>query len=988
MAKTFLTNINLKGNQLLNAVIQSASSAPTAYAAGQLYFNTADNLFYYSTAAGSGSWVPVGVQYISSVGSNLSVNNGELDLGAKVVITDATQSLSNKTLLGVTVQGDTYFQSAGGAGGQNNYITVDANSGKLYVHSGYGVQVDATGDVVLNPTGAAYVGSVTADNEIATVGGTQTLTNKTIGDELHFVNGGTDGFIAGQAGQLVINANNGLSTTSDGDTTITTTVGNIILNADGDVYKGSATANNRIITVGDIPTLELHIEGTSNQIVLGTDTNNGYTQISLDPETYIKRASDQYPSIMLNANTATISLNDPNTDSRVLDIYNTDANAVIKSGYSLNLESQSGDITLSPSTGIINAVGNELHITKTEYHLGGSNRGAVLAHPTDGSLTVAAINQLVLESHSGNIELNSQNGYTYFNNNLSINSNGEIASQNTDIILSPDSGSVVVNNNLVTDSIISKNGGNDTLNIEAVTLDIATSGVVIGANSTNGALFVQDNTGNHVLSVNTGLASDENYYGYNNYTDTRVINLNGFIKLSSENNPATGFLFVNAQGGSQSVPALHLESTGDLALRAGAHHGQGNIILYTGATSSGTSGNVFIGYNGQNSAGANNQVATLGETETFSNKTLVNATLGNALNADSYKIENLANPEYAADAANKAYVDAVAQGINIHTSADAVAIGNLDATYVPGSADVENGYGIGAYLQANSNGAFSADGYGVAQGLIVGSRIVVKDQNNLTQNGVYVVSVIGDANTPWKLTRAADYNNSIASQVIAGDFVFVSYGDTLANTAWVQINAGSNPDHSIKLGTDEMYFTQFAGAGTYTANQGVRLNGNTFQLNPSSDGGLAVNATYAFIKLPTNSGLDTTVDGLAVGAGTGITVSGATVAVDETVIATRTYADNAASGAVTTSNGYTDTAIAALSYTGTITGDSSTTSFPITHNLGTRAVIARVYQTSAGPDTQYAEVEVDIVHTNTNTVTVGFASAPTTGTTYEIVIIK
>ena len=85
MAKTFLTNINLKGNQLLNAVIHSASSAPSALAAGQLYYNTGDSTFYYSTGTGTNNWAPVGVQYISSVGSNLSVVDGQLDISSDPV---------------------------------------------------------------------------------------------------------------------------------------------------------------------------------------------------------------------------------------------------------------------------------------------------------------------------------------------------------------------------------------------------------------------------------------------------------------------------------------------------------------------------------------------------------------------------------------------------------------------------------------------------------------------------------------------------------------------------------------------------------------------------------------------------------------------------------------------------------------------------------------------------------------------------------------
>jgi hypothetical protein len=74
-------------------------------------------------------------------------------------------------------------------------------------------------------------------------------------------------------------------------------------------------------------------------------------------------------------------------------------------------------------------------------------------------------------------------------------------------------------------------------------------------------------------------------------------------------------------------------------------------------------------------------------------------------------------------------------------------------------------------------------------------------------------------------------------------------------------------------------------------------------------------------------------------------------------------------------------------YTGTISGNDSATSFTITHNLGSRDVTTQVYQTSATPDTQYSEVEVDIVRTSTSVVTVSFATAPATGVTYNVVVV-
>lgn len=69
-------------------------------------------------------------------------------------------------------------------------------------------------------------------------------------------------------------------------------------------------------------------------------------------------------------------------------------------------------------------------------------------------------------------------------------------------------------------------------------------------------------------------------------------------------------------------------------------------------------------------------------------------------------------------------------------------------------------------------------------------------------------------------------------------------------------------------------------------------------------------------------------------------------------------------------------------YSGNITGDASKTSFTVTHNLGTRDIIAQVYDNST-----YDEVMVDIIRTNTNTATIAFAKAPANGKVYRVVCI-
>ena len=100
--------------------------------------------------------------------------------------------------------------------------------------------------------------------------------------------------------------------------------------------------------------------------------------------------------------------------------------------------------------------------------------------------------------------------------------------------------------------------------------------------------------------------------------------------------------------------------------------------------------------------------------------------------------------------------------------------------------------------------------------------------------------------------------------------------------------------------------------------------------------------------------MGTTSNGLAVGAGDGITVSGGTVSVTA---------------------GYTARKYAAA------VGNGVATSYTLTHNLNTRDIQVSIYDA-----TTYAEVLADIIHATVNTVTITFAIAPASNA-YRVVVI-
>jgi hypothetical protein len=66
--------------------------------------------------------------------------------------------------------------------------------------------------------------------------------------------------------------------------------------------------------------------------------------------------------------------------------------------------------------------------------------------------------------------------------------------------------------------------------------------------------------------------------------------------------------------------------------------------------------------------------------------------------------------------------------------------------------------------------------------LAVGDRVLLAGQLDLTQNGIYVLTTLGDSTTAAVLTRADDMNTS--ASLINGTIIPVSEGDDNTNTRW------------------------------------------------------------------------------------------------------------------------------------------------------------------------------------------------------------
>ena len=160
---------------------------------------------------------------------------------------------------------------------------------------------------------------------------------------------------------------------------------------------------------------------------------------------------------------------------------------------------------------------------------------------------------------------------------------------------------------------------------------------------------------------------------------------------------------------------------------------------------------------------------------------------------------------------SKEYVDAIKQALDVKASVRLATTANLSANY--------NNSG-GTLTNSGSNAALSLDGVTV----VAGNRILVKDQTAGAENGIYVVTTVGDGSTAWVLTRADDANAS--AEMTGGVFTFVEEGTVGADNGYVFTHNGAPT-----LGSTALTVSQFSGAGQIVAGDALSKSGNTLNVN-------------------------------------------------------------------------------------------------------------------------------------------------------------
>ena len=507
----------------------------------------------------------------------------------------------------------------------------------------------------------------------------------------------------------------------------------------------------------------------------------------------------------------------------------------------------SANFTFNNGTNLLTVTGNANvtgNVTAAYYLGNGSQLTGVVAIAADKLVNG---NTSVTTTANGNVSFNMAdpaNGNTIIPNVVVVSSN-----------------LLTVNANITTTGNISANNfsGNFSGNITGnITIPGSNTSIVFNddgfANSSTGFTFDKtSNTANLANALNVG----------NSTVNVSITSGN----IVATGNITAGNIIGTIAAGANTITTTGNANVGNLGFGSGQIIGTGNISVGNITTTS-INASVSVNALALVSPTLTSNTTTLTLTAAAGNNDVILVPTGTgAVSISSKKIINLATPTLDNDAATKAYVDSVAQGLDPKASVVYATAAALPAyTYNNGTS------GVGATITGNAVGALSIDGSAVS----ANERVLIKNETttNAPYNGIYVVTDAGSGGAAYVLTRTTDFDSASPSGEIPGAFVFVEYGTTNADTGWV-----CTTNAPVTVGTTDIVFVQFSGAGSFSANTSAGLVLLGTQFNAKVDGNS--NPTTAFdgngnIYVPAGAAFTTPNIGAA--TGTSLTVTSNVIA--------------------------------------------------------------------------------------------------------------
>ena len=484
--------------------------------------------------------------------------------------------------------------------------------------------------------------------------------------------------------------------------------------------------------------------------------------------------------------------------------------------------------------GYTNAGWNQFSVAGGVVSFSAGSTGFTPNTDTTGVVTLGGI----LNASSGGTGASGLTGYVYGNGASAMTASATIPT--TDL-------SGTVTNAQLANSAITINGSSVSLGGSITVTATASNALTIGTGLTGTSY---DGSAPVTIAIDSSVVTLTGSQTLTNKSISGATNTLSAIPNASLDNSSVTYNGVNvALGAGGTITAVNpYNLTIGTGLSGGSYDGSGAVTVAIDSTVATLSGTQTL--TNKSISGSTNTLTNIANSS-LTNSSVTVGTTSIALGASSLTLGGLTSvavtqdPTTALQVATKQYVDSLAaSGIHYHEpvyleSPDTA--GNLNATYnQPGGA----GDGVGATLtNAGTQVALTVDGVLTT----VGMRVLIYNQTNQYENGVYTVTTVGNGSTNWVLTRATDadtYSPFSPNSLGQGDAFFVQAGNTGAGETYICNTVGT-----IVFGTTAITFAQISSAQVYSAGTGLTLTNTTFSITntavtPTSYGSASSVATF------------------------------------------------------------------------------------------------------------------------------------------------
>ena len=412
-------------------------------------------------------------------------------------------------------------------------------------------------------------------------------------------------------------------------------------------------------------------------------------------------------------------------DSAIIVDSNSKVNKLLTGNIRINnttnhIDTSSGDLTINPASNLV--------LTTGTIDLSGQNTEFAIVDNSSTGLTISegSNNYITLQTTNSNEKI-------IFNKQLQF---GNLSSNGYNLPLTDgNSGQALITNGsgAVTFTTISTNltvgadtGSNDVVSLISDVLEFQ------GGTSVNTAVT------NNVITINADIAT-ASARGVASFNSSHFTVSAGAVSANDASTSAKGIASFDSTDFTVSSGAVSVNATT-----------LGSSTLNPGATTTSLAGLQQLDVD-------NVRVDTNTISTTNTNGDLVLSPNGTATVTVPSGYKNRTG--FGANSlVSKEYVDAIKQALDVKDSVRLATTANLASNY--------NNAG-GTLTNSGSNAALQLDGVTV----VAGNRILVKDQSSAAENGIYVVTTVGDGSTAWVLTRADDAN--VSAEMTGGVFTFV-----------------------------------------------------------------------------------------------------------------------------------------------------------------------------------------------------------------------